>query len=41
LQNIEIILWQIEIDTNEPYPFKLVILVGDNAQLPTYVIAIC
>jgi hypothetical protein len=35
LQNIEIRLWQIENDTNEPYYSKLVILVGDHAQLPT------
>jgi len=37
LQNIETRLWQIENDTNEPYHFKLVILVGNHAQLP----AIC
>ncbi len=35
LQNIKIRLWQIENDTNEPYYSKLVILVGDHAQLPT------
>jgi hypothetical protein len=37
LQSVEIRLWQIENDTNEPYHFKLVILVGDHAQL----LAIC
>jgi hypothetical protein len=37
LQNIETKLWQIENDTNEPYHSKLVILVGNHAQLP----AIC
>jgi len=37
LQSVEIRLWQIENDTNEPYYFKLVILVGDHAQL----LAIC
>ncbi len=37
LQNVETKLWQIENDTNEPYHFKLVILVDDHAQLP----AIC
>jgi hypothetical protein len=31
LQNIEIRLWQIKNDTNEPYHSKLVILVGDHA----------
>jgi hypothetical protein len=35
LQNIETRLRQIENDTNEPYHFKLIILVGDHAQLPT------
>jgi len=35
LQSIKIRLWQIENDTNEPYYSKLVILVGDHAQLPT------
>jgi hypothetical protein len=35
LQNVEIRVWQIEIDTNEPYHFKLMILVGDHAQLPS------
>jgi ATP-dependent exoDNAse (exonuclease V) alpha subunit len=37
LQNVETRLRKIENDTNEPYHFKLVILVGDHAQLP----AIC
>jgi len=37
LQSIETRLRQIENDTNEPYHSKLVILVGDHAQLP----AIC
>jgi hypothetical protein len=37
LQSLETRLWQIESDTNEPYHFKLVILVGDRAQL----LAIC
>ncbi len=37
LQSIETRLRQIENDTNESYHFKLVILVGDHAQLP----AIC
>jgi len=37
LQNVETRLRQIENDTNEPYHSKLVILVGDHAQLP----AIC
>jgi hypothetical protein len=37
LQNIETRLRQIENDTNEPYHSKLVILVGDHAQL----LAIC
>jgi hypothetical protein len=35
LQSIEIRLWQIENDTNEPYHSKLVIWVGVHAQLPT------
>jgi len=35
LQNVETRLWQFENDTNEPYHYKLVILVGDHAQLPT------
>ncbi len=35
LQSIETRLRQIENDTNEPYHSKLVILVGDHAQLPT------
>jgi hypothetical protein len=35
LQSVETRLWQIENDTNEPYHSKLVILVGDHAQLPT------
>jgi len=34
LQNIEITLQQIENDTNEPYHYKLVILVSNHAQLP-------
>jgi hypothetical protein len=34
LQNIETRLRQIKNDTNEPYHFKLVILVRDHAQLP-------
>jgi ATP-dependent exoDNAse (exonuclease V) alpha subunit len=34
LQSIETRLQQIENDTNEPYHSKLVILVGDHAQLP-------
>jgi hypothetical protein len=33
LQNIETRLRQIENDINEPYHYKLVILVGDHAQL--------
>jgi hypothetical protein len=33
LQNVETRLQQIENDTNEPYHSKLVILVGDHAQL--------
>jgi hypothetical protein len=33
LQNVETRLRQIENDTNEPYHYKLVILVGDHAQL--------
>jgi ATP-dependent exoDNAse (exonuclease V) alpha subunit len=37
LQSVETRLWQIENDTNEPYHSKLVILVGDHAQL----LAIC
>jgi hypothetical protein len=37
LQSIETKLRQIKNDTNEPYHFKLVILVGDHAQL----LAIC
>jgi ATP-dependent exoDNAse (exonuclease V) alpha subunit len=37
LQSVETRLRQIENDTNEPYHSKLVILVGDHAQLP----AIC
>ncbi len=37
LQNVEMRLQQIENDINEPYQSKLVILVGDHAQLP----AIC
>jgi ATP-dependent exoDNAse (exonuclease V) alpha subunit len=37
LQSIETRLQQIENDTNEPYHSKLVILVGDHAQL----LAIC
>jgi hypothetical protein len=37
LQSVETRLWQIENHTNEPYHSKLVILVGDHAQLP----AIC
>jgi hypothetical protein len=37
LQNVEIKLRQVENDTNEPYHSKLVILVGDHAQL----LAIC
>jgi ATP-dependent exoDNAse (exonuclease V) alpha subunit len=37
LQSVETKLRQIENDTNEPYHFKLVILVGIHAQLP----AIC
>jgi hypothetical protein len=37
LQSIETRLRKIENDTNEPYHFKLVILVGDHAQL----LAIC
>jgi hypothetical protein len=37
LQSVETRLWQIEYDTNEPNHSKLVILVGDHAQLP----AIC
>jgi hypothetical protein len=35
LQSVETTLWQIENDTNEPYNSKLVILVGNHAQLPT------
>jgi hypothetical protein len=35
LQNFETRLWQIEINTNEPYHSKLMILVGDYTQLPT------
>ncbi len=35
LQNVEIRVWQIENDTNEPYQFKLMILVGNHAQLPS------
>jgi len=35
LQSVETRLRQIENDTNEPYHSKLVILVGDYAQLPT------
>jgi len=38
LQSIEITLWQIENDTNEPYYSKLVILVHNFQQ---YVIVIC
>jgi ATP-dependent exoDNAse (exonuclease V) alpha subunit len=34
LQNVETRLRQIENDTNEPYHSKLMILVGDHAQLP-------
>jgi ATP-dependent exoDNAse (exonuclease V) alpha subunit len=34
LQSVEIRLRQIENDTNEPYHSKLIILVGDHAQLP-------
>jgi hypothetical protein len=34
LQNVETRLWQFENDINEPYHSKLVILVGDHAQLP-------
>jgi len=34
LQSVETRLRQIENDTNEPYHFKLIILVGDHAQLP-------
>jgi hypothetical protein len=48
LQSVETRLRQIENDTNEPYHSKLVILVGDHAQLPAimhnfqqYVITIC
>jgi CDGSH-type Zn-finger protein len=37
LQSVETKLWQIENDTNEPYHYKLMILVGDHAQL----LAIC
>jgi len=37
LQSVEIRLWQIENDRNEPYHSKLVILVGDHSQL----LAIC
>ncbi len=37
LQSVETRLRQIENDTNEPYHSKLVILVGDHAQL----LAIC
>jgi ATP-dependent exoDNAse (exonuclease V) alpha subunit len=37
LQSVETKLWQIENDTNEPYHYKSVILVGDHAQL----LAIC
>jgi hypothetical protein len=33
LQNVETRLYQIENVTNELYHFKLVILVGDHAQL--------
>ncbi len=33
LQSIEIRLCQVDNDTNEPYHSKLVILVGDHAQL--------
>jgi hypothetical protein len=33
LQSVETRLCQVENDTNEPYHFKLVILVGDHAQL--------
>ncbi len=32
-QSVETRLWQIENDTNEPYHYKLVILVGNHAQL--------
>jgi hypothetical protein len=35
LQSVETRLRQIELDTNEPYHSKLVILVGNHAQLPT------
>jgi hypothetical protein len=35
LQSVENRLRKIENDTNEPYHSKLVILVGDHAQLPT------
>jgi ATP-dependent exoDNAse (exonuclease V) alpha subunit len=35
LQSVETRLRQIKNDTNEPYHSKLVILVGDHAQLPT------
>jgi hypothetical protein len=35
LQSIETGRWQIENDTNEPCHSKLVILVGDHAQLST------
>jgi hypothetical protein len=35
LQSVETRLQQIQNDTNEPYHSKLVILVGDHAQLPT------
>jgi hypothetical protein len=35
LRSVETRLRQIENDINEPYHSKLVILVGDHAQLPT------
>jgi hypothetical protein len=35
LQSVETRLCQVENDTNEPYHSKLVVLVGDHAQLPT------
>jgi hypothetical protein len=35
LQSVETRLCQVENNTNEPYHFKLVVLVGDHAQLPT------
>jgi len=34
-QSVETRLRKIENDTNEPYHYKLVILVGNHAQLPT------